>query len=437
MTFDLLLTDGIVLPLAPDLPDRFDPGFVGVRAGRIEALGPMSELTPTASARQVLSAGGALVLPGLINTHTHAAMTLFRGLADDLPLMAWLQEHIFPAEARFVNEEMVACCVRLAAAEMILSGTTCAADGYFCEDAAASAFCEAGLRAVAAQGIIDFPAPGVPDPGRNVATAAAFLETWQGRHPLLTPGVFCHAPYTCEPGTLLRAKALARERRAPFFIHVAETREEVAMVQERYGTSPVAHLAALDLLDPDTVCVHGVWLTEEDLGLLAATGAGVAVCPSSNLKLASGIAPVRELLARSIPVGLGTDSCASNNRLDLFKEMDLAAKLQKMAHQDPAVLPAGEALGLATRGGAALLGLEGVGMLRPGFYADLIVVEPAAPHLTPCYREESHLVYAAQGTDVRDVIIAGRLVMTDRRLLTMDVQEVMAKVNALARRVRG
>jgi 5-methylthioadenosine/S-adenosylhomocysteine deaminase len=437
MTYDLLITDGVVLPLAPDLPDRIGPGFVGIRAGRIEALGPMSDLAPTVSARQVLPAEGGLVLPGLVNVHNHAAMTLFRGLADDLPLMTWLQEHIFPAEARFVNEEMVAWCVKLAAAEMILNGTTCVADGYFYEGAAAEAFCEVGLRAVAAQGVIDFPAPGVPDPAKNVATAASFLETWQGRHHLLTPGVFCHSPYTCGPETLRQAKALARERQAPFFIHVAETREEIAIVQERYGTTPVAHLAALGLLDSGTVCVHGIWLTERDIDLLAETGAGVAVCPSSNMKLASGTAPLRELLARSVPVGLGTDSCSSNNGLDLFKEMSLAAKMQKVAHLDPTVLPAAEALGLAARGGAALLGLEGIGMLRPGSRADLIVIDPAAPHLTPCYQEESLLVYAAQGTDVRDVIVDGRLIMTGRRLLTIDVDEVMARVNELARMVRG
>ncbi|MDA8163830.1 MAG: amidohydrolase, partial [Desulfobacteraceae bacterium] len=338
---------------------------------------------------------------------------------------------------RFVNSEMVACCATLAAAEMILSGTTCVADGYFHEDAAAAAFCAAGLRAVAAQGVIDFPAPGVPDPGRNVEAAGAFLDAWQGRHPLLTPGVFCHSPYTCGPETLRRAKELARARRAPFFIHVAETKEEVAIVRERYGTTPVAHLAALGVLDPETVCVHGVWLTEEELDLLAQSGAGVVVCPSSHLKLASGIAPVREYLTKGIPVGLGTDSCASNNNLDLFKEMDLTAKLQKVVHADPSVLPAGEALRLATRGAAVLLGFPDLGMLRPGCRAYLIVVDSAAPHLTPCYREESHLVYAARGADVRDSIIGGRLIMAGRRLLTIDVQEAMARVNELARAVRG
>jgi 5-methylthioadenosine/S-adenosylhomocysteine deaminase len=395
----------------------------------------MRELPPASGCRRI-DASGCLVLPGLINTHNHAAMTLFRGLADDLPLMTWLQEHIFPAEARFVNEDMVYWSAMLAAAEMILAGTTCVADGYFHEDAAAEAFCEAGLRAVAAQGVIDFPAPGVPDPGRNVAAAAAFVERWHNRHPLLTPGIFCHSPYTCSPKTLQQAKALASERGAPFFIHVAETRDEVGIIGERYGCTPVAHLANLGILDRHTICVHGIWLTAADMDLLARTGAGVAVCPSSHMKLACGIAPVRDLLARRIPVGLGTDGCASNNTLDMFREMDLCAKLQKASRLEPTALPAGEILSMATRGGAALLGLEKqIGILAPGRKADLIVLDMAKPHLTPCYRGASHLVYAAGGADVRDVIIAGQLVMAGRKLLTIDVREAMARVRALARNV--
>jgi 5-methylthioadenosine/S-adenosylhomocysteine deaminase len=436
MPFDLLLTNGTIIPLSPDAPAEIASGYVAISGDRITALGPMSEL-PRASGCRQIDARGCLVLPGLINTHTHAAMVLFRGLADDLPLMTWLTEHIFPAEARFVNEDMVYWAAKLAAAEMILAGITCVADGYFHENAAAEAFCEAGLRAVAAQGIIDFPAPGVPNPGKNVAAAAAFIERWQNRHPLLTPGIFCHSPYTCAPETLRQAKVLASARGVPFFIHVAETRDEVKIIGERYGCTPVAHLARLGILDRHTICVHGIWLTDADLDLLVQTGTGVAVCPSSHMKLASGVAPVRTLLARRLRVGLGTDGCASNNILDLFREMDLCAKLQKASSLDPTALPAGQVLALATRGGAALLGLEKqIGILAPGHKADLIVLDMARPHLSPCYRGDSHLVYAARGADVRDVVINGQLIMAGRELLTIDVRETMARMRTLALKVR-
>jgi 5-methylthioadenosine/S-adenosylhomocysteine deaminase len=436
MPFDLLLTNGTIIPLSPDAPAEIAPGYVAISGGLISALGPMSELPPMSGCRQI-DARGCLVLPGLINTHNHAAMALFRGLADDLPLMTWLQEHIFPAEARFVNEDMVYWSAKLAAAEMILAGTTCVADGYFHEDAAAEAFCEAGLRAVAAQGVIDYPAPGVPDPGKNLAAADAFVKKWQNRHPLITPGIFCHSPYACSQETLQRSKALASEREVPFFIHVAETRDEARIIGDRYGCTPVAHLANLGVLDRRTVCVHGIWLTAADMDLLAQTDTGVAVCPSSHMKLASGIAPVQDLLGRRLRVGLGTDGCASNNTLDLFREMDHCAKLQKASSHSPTALPADEVLALATRGGAALLGMEKqIGTLAPGRKADLIVLDLDKPHLTPCYQASSHLVYAARGADVRDVVIDGHLVMANRKLLTIDVREAMARVRTLALKVR-
>jgi 5-methylthioadenosine/S-adenosylhomocysteine deaminase len=435
MTFDLLITNGALLPLTPDMPAEIAPGFVAIGGDRIAAMGPMDQLPEMPVGRR-LDAGGCLVLPGLINTHNHSAMSLFRGLADDLPLMVWLQDHIFPAEARFVNEEMVYWSTKLAAAEMILSGTTCVADGYFHEDAAAAAFCETGLRAIAAQGIIDFPAPGIPDPGKNVETAAAFVGKWKNRHPLLTAAIFCHSPYTCSPRTLQQAKKLAVETGVPFFIHVAETREEVEIISQRHGVTPVAHLANNGILDRHTVCVHGIWLTPADLDLLGQTGTGVAICPSSHMKLASGIAQIREFVQRRIPVGIGTDGCASNNTLDLFREMDLFAKLQKTSRLDPTFLSASETLAFATSGGAKLLGLENdLGSLAPGMKADLVIVDLNRPHLTPCYHGASHLVYAARGADVRDVVIDGQLVMAGGEILTIDLRETLTRVRELAAKV--
>lgn len=430
LTPDLLLTNGMVLP-EPGTATCIDPGYVAIRAGRITAVGPMAELAGV-RAGQVLDARGGVVLPGLVNGHCHAAMTLFRGLADDLPLLTWLNDHIFPAEARSVNPEMVYWCTRLAAAEMLLSGTTCVADGYFCMEEAARAFAGAGLRAVAAQGVIDFPAPGVPDPAGNIAAAARFVDAWQERDPLVTPALFAHSPYTCSARTLRGAKELARSRGVPLFIHVAEIKDEQVLIRDPQGSSPVRHLDALGILDQGTVCVHCVWADREDLEILARRGTGVVICPQSHLKLASGTAPLKEMLARGLKVCLGTDGAASNNSLDLFREMDVCAKVQKVQSRDPVAVRAGEVLAMATGLGAKVLGLGGqCGELRPGALADLIVVDREQPHLQPFHGPEL-LVYAARGSDVRTVIVGGRLVVREGTLLTMDLAETMARVRELA-----
>jgi 5-methylthioadenosine/S-adenosylhomocysteine deaminase len=431
MGHDILIIDTTLLPLDPDLPDLITNGYLAVRDGKIAALGGMAELAETA-AETVIDGSGRLLMPGLVNTHTHGPMTLFRGMADDLPLMTWLNEHIFPAEAKSVNPEMVYWCAKLAAAEMIFAGTTCAADGYFLEDSGAEAFVQCGLRAVAAQGVIDFPAPGVPDPAKNIAAAEGFIERWQGKSPLLSPAVFCHSPYTCSAETLRQAKEVARRHHVKFFVHLAETEAEIAQVQEQQGTTPVRYLDSLGVLDSKTICVHCVWLDGEEIKILARSGAGVATCPQSNMKLGSGIAPVKEMLAAGIPVGLGTDGAASNNRLDLFFEMDLGAKLQKVKDRDPTALPAAAVLQMATIGGARLLGLEdSIGSLAPGKEADIILLDTRQPHLQPFYNP-GLLVHAASGADVSTVIIGGRVVMRERKLLTCDVNRVMAEVNRLA-----
>jgi 5-methylthioadenosine/S-adenosylhomocysteine deaminase len=432
MVYDILITNSTILPLDPDMPDLIRQGYVAVKDGKISALGPMDDLASGSKADKIINGRGKLVMPGLVNCHTHAPMTLFRGLADDLPLMVWLQEHIFPAEAKSVNPEMVYWCSKLAAAEMILSGTTTAADGYFLENNVAEAFVECGIRAVAAQGVIDFPAPGVPDPNRNIAAAAEFIERWQGRNSLVTPAVFCHSPYTCSAETLKSAKEMAREKQVKFFLHLAETRTEVEQLQEQQGTTPVRYLENLGILDSNTVCVHCVWLDKEELKSLAHTGAHVATCPQSNMKLGSGIAPLRKMLAAGVSVGLGTDSCASNNRLDMFYEMDMCAKLHKVKDHDPTAVPAKTVLQMATSGGAAILGLEkDIGSLVPGKEADLIILDMSKPHLLPFYNPDL-LVYAASGADVSTAVVSGKLIMQDRKILTFDVDEAMAKVQKLA-----
>ncbi|MDD5758543.1 MAG: amidohydrolase [Desulfobulbaceae bacterium] len=429
---DLLIINGTILT-EPGLKAPLPDGYVAIQSDTITAVGAMAELPPQTSARQTIDARGDLVMPGLVNGHCHAAMTLFRGLADDLPLMDWLQKHIFPAEARFVSKEMAYWCSKLAAAEMILSGTTTVADSYFLEEAAAKAFHDSGMRAIVAQGIIDFPAPGVPDPAKNIEAAEAFIKTCQeqGRK-RITPAIFCHSPYTCSAKTLRFAKTLAAEQTCKFFIHLAETHHEVKQIHEQHGMSPVQYLHNLHLLDHNTVAVHCVHLSDEDISILKHSATAVITCPESNMKLASGIAPIPKMLAAGISLGLGSDGCASNNDLDLFGEMDSLAKLHKVANLDPTVMPASQALRLATSGGAEALGLgESTGRLAPGLKADCIILNLDAPHLTPFHHHDL-LVYGAKGSDVRTSIIDGVVVMHERQILAFDQAETMAHVRKLA-----
>ena len=432
MNTDILIINSTILPLSHSGPDLIENGFIAIKGDVISAMGPMVDLPGSSKAEKTIDAAGHLAMPGLVNTHTHAPMTLFRGLADDLPLMTWLNEYIFPAEAKNVNEEMAYWCSKLAAAEMILSGTTTVADGYFLEDSVAEAFIDCGIRSVVAQGVIDFPAPGVPDPGENVTAAETFIERWQDKNRLLIPAVFCHSPYTCSPDTLIRAKEMARLNDAMLFIHLAETRTEVEQIQEQHYTTPLRYLESLGILDEDTVCVHCVWLDDDEIEILAKSEAKVSTCPQSNMKLASGIAPLKKILAAGIPVGLGTDSCASNNTLDMFAEMDMCAKLHKVKDLDPTALQAKTVLEMATRGGAYVIGLEQeIGSLTPRKKADIILLDMMQPHLQPFYNPDQ-LVYAACGADVKSVIIDGKIVMQDRQILAFDVDETMAKVRKLA-----
>lgn len=433
---DLLISGDLVLTFNEG-KEILENGVVAVAGGEIVAVGNSSDLVKDVEAKEELDASGCLIMPGLINLHTHAAMTCFRGLADDLPYLEWLHEYIFPAEAHHVSEETVYWGTMLAVVEMIKSGTTTFCDGYFFEDGAARAVTSGGMRAVLSQGVIDFPAPGVPDPRINLKAAEAFVFRWQGKSPLLIPSIFCHSPYTCSPETLIGAKDICRQHGISFQIHLTETMNEVEEVQKRYGRRPVDHLEALGLLDAETLCHHAVWVTGEEIELLAQNGVGISHNPESNMKLASGVAPLPTMLANGIKVGLGTDGCASNNNLDMFQEMDTAAKLHKVHWGDPTVCSAVQVAEMATNGGAAALGLSQVlGSLEPGKKADLIVIDLNQPHLTPMYEPCSHLVYAARGADVRDVIIDGRIVLRERQLLAVDEQEVMIKVREIADTIR-
>jgi 5-methylthioadenosine/S-adenosylhomocysteine deaminase len=409
----------------------FSPGAVALQGAEIVAVGPPSEIKQRYLPARVLDYPQGMILPGLINAHTHAAMALFRGLADDLPLEEWLNNYIFPAESR-LDGDFVYWGTKLAVAEMLLSGTTTFTDMYLFADHVARAVAATGIRAVVGEVLYDFPSPNYGPPEAGLKFSEDLCRTWQD-HPLVSVAIQPHAVYTCSPELLQRCGELAAKYDTRLIMHLAETQREVEDCVARYGSSPVAHLHRLGLLNNRLLADHAVVLSDADKELLAASGAGVAHCPESNMKLASGIAPVADLLRLGVPVGLGTDGCASNNNLDLIQEMDTAAKLQKVHYLDPTVLPAPTALGLATRGGARVLGLDQqVGALVPGLKGDLIVIDLDQPHLTPLYDPYSHLVYAATGADVQTVLVNGRVVVQDRRLLSFDLEETLARARELA-----
>ncbi|MDZ7695404.1 MAG: amidohydrolase [Deltaproteobacteria bacterium] len=386
---------------------------------------------PPDPAKNVIDARGGLILPGLVNGHTHAAMTLFRGLADDLPLMDWLNHYIFPAESR-MDEDFVYTGSLLACAEMILSGTTTFCDMYLFEDQVARAAATAGLRAVVGEVLYDFPSPNYGDLEKGFQYTQMLMDKWAD-HPLITIAVEPHSLFTCHPTLLTRANDMALEAGAPLIIHVAETLSEVADIREKYGRTPVDHLAALGLLSPHLIADHAVHINDTEIDQLAAHGVRVVINPESNMKLASGIAPVPKLLTRGVTVGLGTDGCASNNNLDLFGEMDTAAKVQKVTSMDPTVMDATTVLKMATIEGARALGLDHLtGSIEVGKKADIIVVDTDKPHLTPMFNPFSHLVYAAKGNDVVHSIINGRVVLRDRHLNTMDLEDVMSRAREKA-----
>ena len=435
MDFDLMIYNGTVITMNPAF-EMIDNGYVGVKGGVIAAVGSMAEKVPLPSARDRIDAENGLIMPGLVNTHTHVPMTLFRGLADDLPLDTWLHQYIFPAEARHITAANVRWGTRLACAEMLLSGTTTFCGGYFLEDHVAGVVQETGMRAVLGQGVIDYPAPGVPDPRDNIKAAAEFIEKWASKSSRILPSIFCHSPYTCSRRTLQRAKSAADANGVLFQIHVAETANETQMIQMETPASPIRYLADLDILDSNTLLVHAVWVDEPDIGIIKNSGACISHNAESNMKLASGIAPVHKFLNQGITVGLGTDGCASNNDLDLFQEMDIVAKLHKVSTLDPTVMDAETVLKMATIDGARAVGLGRVtGSIEAGKAADLIVIDTHQPHLTPMYHPVSQLVYAARGSDVRHVVVGGSPLVKNRELLTIGVAELLKKMKALGREI--
>lgn len=428
---DFVISGGIVLVM--DEKNTILPnGAVAIDGPDIAAVGTAENIALEFRGRRVIDARGSLVMPGLINGHTHAAMTCFRGIADDLTLMDWLNKYIFPAEAKNVNPELAYWGTRLACAEMIRSGTTTFCDMYIFEDDTARAAREAGMRCLLGEVLFDFPSPNFQTPAEGLAYTERLLQQWAD-DPLVQIIVEPHALYTCSPALLKDAKKLADRYGAPLGVHLLENLAEKQQLEDRFGGKTVSFLNDIGYLDDRFIAFHGVHLDEEDMTILAGQGCKVVHNPESNMKLASGVAPVPEMLKHGITVGLGTDGCASNNNLDIFQEMDTAAKLHKVHRLDPTVMNAETVLRMATCEGAKALGMgQLVGCLKTGMKADLIVLGLNKPHLTPLYHPCSHLVYAANGADVDTVFINGRLVMENRKLLTIDENEAMNRVRALA-----
>ena len=431
---DLFVSGGTVITMDAEFR-VIEDGGVAIEGDSIVAVGARAELEPRFGKAKTIDASGTLVLPGMINGHAHAAMSLFRGVAEDHSLNDWLQRYIFPAEARNVNEEFVLWGTRLGVLEMLRGGITTYADMYYFEDVVASVTKEAGMRGVLGQTIVDFPAPDHKTPAAALAYAQKYIERWKN-DPLITPAVAPHSIYTLSTENLKAAAAVARSHGAPILIHVAEAPFESELSRTKYGASPVAYLEQIGVLGPDVIGAHCVWVDAADIGRLVRFGVGSIHNPSSNMKLASGVMPVVDMLAAGEPVGLATDSAASNNNQDLFQEMNIAAKLQKVTRMDPRALPARQVVEMATIGGARALHLDKeIGSLEVGKQADMIMIGTGATHSTPMYNVYSQLVYALNAHDVLTVVIAGEIVMEVRVMMTMNKPEILAKAHEYQREV--
>jgi 5-methylthioadenosine/S-adenosylhomocysteine deaminase len=433
---DLIVTNGIVVTM--DAARRvLNPGAVAVAGTTIAAVGEPQAIAAQFNARDTIDATGRVIMPGLINTHTHAPMVMYRGLADDLALMDWLQKYIFPAEAKTVTPAFVRTGTRLAALEMIRSGTTTYVDMYYFEEEIARATKEAGLRGVLGQTIIEFPVPDAKTPAAALARTETFIKQYV-KDDLIVPAVAPHSVYTLTAGDLGRARDLAARYNVPLVIHLGETEDEIRMSLERHKLRPVALLDKLAFWKAHVIAAHGVWMTPTEIAGLARNAVGIAHNPESNMKLASGSAPLQEYLKAGAIVGLGTDGAASNNDLDMFEAMRQAAFLHKLVTRDPRAVSAQVALELATRGGARVIGRPNdLGSLEAGKRADLLVVRMDQARQTPMYDPVSHLVYVTRGDDVEATIVNGKVLMRNGKVLTLDEAQVLVEARSAAAQVRA
>jgi 5-methylthioadenosine/S-adenosylhomocysteine deaminase len=432
---DTIISGGRIL-LLDDNDSIINEGSIAIDGDSIAAVGESRDIESKYTGRRKIDASGCLVMPGLINCHTHAAMTCFRGIADDMELMDWLNNYIFPAEAKNVDEELAYWGSLLACAEMIKSGTTTFCDMYIFEDETAKAAKEAGIRCLLGEVLFDFPSPNVKTPAEGLDYTRMLIEKWAD-DPLVNILVEPHALYTCSPALLKDAKALADQYHVPIATHLLENRGDREQLQKLFGVKATHFLKDMGYLDERFLAFHCVCMDDEDIQIFADHGCKVVHNPESNMKLASGVAPISNMIKQGIVVGLGTDGCASNNNLDMLQEMDTAAKLEKVERLDPTVMSARTVIRMATCDGAKVLGMENqVGSLKAGMKADIIIVDLNKPHLTPLYHEYSHLAYAVNGSDVDTAIINGTVVMEHRKLTTIDENEAMAQVRKIAERIK-
>lgn len=433
---DTLFINAIVLTMDEKLT-QYDPGAVAVKGDSIVAVGNEADLKKECTANETIDCGGKILMPGLVNAHTHVPMTLIRGLADDLRLDVWLMGYMLPVERQFVSPEFVRLGTLIACAEQIRCGVTTFNDMYFFEDDIAQATADAGMRAVCGESIMKYPAPDAPSYDDSLAYAREFIKKWKG-HPLIVPAIAPHAPYSTNPEIIRACVDLAKEFDVPLHIHISETAFEVETMRKEQGIPVVPYVKKLGLFEAKVIAAHCVHIDTGEIRTLQHANAGVAHNPSSNLKLASGFAPVQKMLAEGLNVGIGTDGPASNNDLDMFEEVRLASFVAKAASNDPTVLPAATALTMATRLGAKALHLGDItGSLEAGKRADLILVDTNPLHNTPRFKRDPHnayaqLVYASKSTDVTDVMVNGKWLMRDRQLLTINEKELIAQARELA-----
>ena len=411
-------------------------GAIAVKGKEILEVGTSDDILKRYTSSQIIKGEGRVVLPGLINTHTHAAMVYFRGIADDLPLTEWLNKHIWPAENRWLSPAFISDAVELACLEMLKGGVTTYNDMYFFEDAAAETCKRIGMRAVLGSGILDFPSVSAKTTDEYLDNAEQFVRKWKDDE-LITACIAPHALYTCGTETLKKSKARAEKLSVPVHIHLSETEWEVGEIKNRYNSRPVEYLAEIGFLDETVSAAHCIWLDKHEIELLADNKVGVAHCIESNLKLASGFAPVADMISAGVKVSFGTDGAASNNDLNILSEMSTAAKVHKALSKNPTVLDARTALLMATRWGAEVLGLGNkVGSLEKGKIADIISINLTKPHLTPLYDVYSHIVYTTMASDVDMVMVNGRMVVSEGKLISADEAEILYKAQKWHEKIR-
>jgi len=433
---DYIISGDYVLPM-DEAFTVINNGAIAVKGTDIIEVGHSDDIFRKYTAGNVIKERSSVIMPGLINTHTHAAMVYFRGIADDLPLTDWLNNHIWPAENTWLSPEFVSDAIELACLEMLKGGITTYNDMYFYEDAAGRTAKRIGMRAVLGAGILDFPSKSASTADQYFDNAESFIRDWKGDE-LITPCIAPHALYTCGPDTLKRSKAIAEKYDIPLHIHISETEWEVRDVLARYNKRPVEYLESLSFLDKNVLAAHCIWVEDNEIELLAKRRVSVSHCMESNLKLASGFAPVATMIAEGVKVTFGTDGAASNNDLNIFSEMSTTAKVHKALSGNPTVLDAKTVLCMATRWGAEALGLgDKTGTLEKDKRADIIMINLNKPHLLPLYDVYSHIVYAAMASDVETVMVSGKLIVNNRTLITADESEILYKARKWCGRIRG